>query len=156
MVDETSRLGGPVVNAEGGPFWGALGPYVAPGAAGYSSVSLRYIQDILFYEDSNVPRIGQMLWAAASWTSTPNGGVYGALNPGQWGTIITSGTFTTIPITHDVAVTGFAVGDTTIRAGAKALGGVGVRHAGEIGGEDFNVALRRNNTIIGQQAGACR
>ena len=151
MLNETSRLGWPVLNTEGGAFCGSMCPYVVPGAAGYSSVSLRYIQDILLYEDSNVPRIGQMLWAAASWTSTPNGGVYGALNPGQWGTIITSGTFTTIPIAHNVAVTGFDVGDTTIRAGAKALVGVGVRNAGEIGEKDFNVTLSSNNTIIGQQ-----
>src|SRR2546427_538944 len=151
MLNETSRLGWPVLNTEGGAFCGSMCPYVAPGAAGYSSVSLRYIQDILLYEDRNVPRIGQMLWAAASWTSTPNGGVYGALNPGQWGTIITSGTFTTIPITHDVAVTSFDVGDTTIRAGAKALVGVGVRNSGEIGEKDFNVTLSSNNTIIGQQ-----
>src|SRR5437899_12872806 len=120
-------------------------PYVVPGAAGYSSVSLRYIQDIVSYEDSNVPRIGRLLWAAASWTRTPNGGVYGALNPGQWGTIISSGTFTTIPITHDDAVTGFDVSDTTIRAGQKLLVGLNVRNLAQLGEKQLNITLSSNN-----------
>src|SRR5438128_5018746 len=151
MLNETSRLGWPVLNTEGGAFCGSMCPYVVPGAAGYSSVSLRYIQDIVSYEDSNVPRIGRLLWAAASWTSTPNGGVYGALNPGQWGTIISSRKFTTIQITHAVALTSFDVSDTAIRAGAKVWGGVSVRHLGAIGENNFNVTLSSNNTIIGEQ-----
>ncbi len=98
MLNETVRtsFGWPVLNTEGGTSCGMVNGTdclsstlaIATGSAGYTSISLHYIQDMINYEDSNGPRFGWIFWPAASWTNTPNGGVYGALSSGQWGTLI--------------------------------------------------------------------
>ncbi len=90
----TPGLGWPVLNTEGGAFCSIVCPYAVPGAAGYSTVSLRYIQDMVRYEDDNNPRLGWVLWPAAPWTDTPNAGGYGAIGAGEWGTMITYRKFT--------------------------------------------------------------
>src|SRR5207302_5552837 len=79
----------PILNTEGGTSCGTNCPYVVTGSAGYSIVSFHFIQTLINYEDAASPRINRLLWVAASWTDTPNAGVYGALNTGQWGTLIT-------------------------------------------------------------------
>ena len=95
MLNETSGQGWPILNTEGGTSCSTVCPYVIPGSAGYSSVSLHYAQDIANYEDNNSPRLGRLFWVAASWTDTPNAGVYGALNTGQWGTLLSYKIFST-------------------------------------------------------------
>jgi len=88
-LDFTNQTTWPNFSTEGGTSCGSGCPYVVSGSAGYSIVSLHFIQSLINYEDSASPRIGRLLWVAAGWTDTPNSGVYGALNPGQWGTLIT-------------------------------------------------------------------
>jgi hypothetical protein len=80
-------------STEGGTSCGFTCPYVVSGSAGYSVVSFHFMQSLINYEDSASPRIGRLVWVAASWTDTPNAGVYGSLNPGQWGTLITYKSF---------------------------------------------------------------
>ena len=150
MLNETARLGWPVFNTEGGTFCGVSCPYAIPGAGGYSTVSLRYIQDIIDDEGDSLPRMGQLLWAAASWMKTPNAGEFGSLNPGQWGTIITTDTFEIVPIAHTITLTSIEITGATIPAGTKLEVGVTVRNVGEVP-EAFDVTLDYSNTLIGQQ-----
>jgi hypothetical protein len=93
MLNETAKMGWTNFNTEGGTSCGSGCPHVISGSAGYSIVSFHFIQSLINYEDSASPRIGRLLWVAASWTDTPNAGVYGALNPSQWGTLITYKSF---------------------------------------------------------------
>ncbi len=95
----TPSLGWSVLNTEGGPYCGSCETtpdLVIGGSAGYSIVGLHYIQDVTNYMESNNPRLSWMWWPAASWTSTPGAGTYGALSPNingagvnlGWGTLL--------------------------------------------------------------------
>ena len=153
MLAETVGLGRPVLNTEAGPYCSSSCPFIVPGAAGYASVSLRYLQDIINYEDNNSPRFGRLLWVAAPWTTTPNAGVSGALNPGQWGTLITYKNFSIISIIHDVAVEGLQIKDRTITQGSKVQMNVTVQNTGDVI-ETFNLQIYSNDTIIASQTNA--
>ena len=152
MLAETAGLGWPVVNTEGGPYCSSSCPSIVSGAAGYSSVSLRYIQDIINYEDNNSPRFGRLLWVAAPWTTTPNAGVYGALKSGQWGTLITYKNFAVIPIVHNIAIEGFQVNDRIITQGTKVQVNVTIQNTGDVL-ETFVVKIYSNATIMSSQTG---
>ena len=150
MLNETVRQGWPILNTEGGTTCNTTCPYIVPGPAGYSSVSLRYVQDIIDLADNTGLRIGRLFWAAASWTSTPNAGIYGALNPGQWGTLIESNSFQIVPILHDVAVVALHVTDGVIRVGARVQVNVTVHNFGDEP-ETTSLMLYANNTTVGAQ-----
>ena len=150
MLNETVRQGWPILNTEGGTTCNTTCPYIVPGPAGYSSVSLRYVQDIIDLADNTGLRIGRLFWAAASWTSTPNAGIYGALNPGQWGTLIESNSFQIVPILHDVAVVALHVTDGVIRVGTRVQVNVTVHNFGDEP-ETTSLMLYANNTTVGAQ-----
>ena len=150
MLNETVRQGWPILNTEGGTTCNTTCPYIVPGPAGYSSVSLRYVQDIIDLGDNTGLRIGRLFWAAASWTSTPNAGIYGALNPGQWGTLIESNSFQIVPILHDVAVDALHVTDGVIRVGTRVQVNVTVHNFGDEP-ETTSLMLYANNTTVGAQ-----
>ena len=150
MLNETVRQGWPILNTEGGASCSTTCPYVVPGPAGYSSVSLRYVQDIIDLADNSGLRIGRLFWAAASWTSTPNAGIYGALNPGQWGTLIEYNSFPIIPILHDVAVDVLHVTDGIIPVGTRVQVNVTVHNLGDEP-ETTSIMLYANNTTVGAQ-----
>ncbi|TMI52894.1 hypothetical protein E6H13_05705 [Candidatus Bathyarchaeota archaeon] len=150
MLNETVRQGWPILNTEGGTTCNTTCPYIVPGPAGYSSVSLRYVQDIIDLADNTGLRIGRLFWAAASWTSTPNAGIYGALNPGQWGTLIESNSFQIVPILHDVAVDALHVTDGVIRVGTRVQVNVTVHNFGDEP-ETTSLMLYANNTTVGAQ-----
>jgi len=152
MLAETAGLGWPVLNTEGGPYCSSSCPSIVSGAAGYSLVSLRYIQDIINYEDNNSPRFGRLLWVAAPWTTTPNAGVYGALKSGQWGTLITYKNFAVIPIVHNIAIEGFQVNDRIITQGTKVQVNVTIQNTGDVL-ETFVVKIYSNATIMSSQTG---
>jgi hypothetical protein len=108
MVNETVRagFGWPILNTEGGTSCGAINGTrclsstvaILKGSAGYTDVSLQYVQDLVNHEDAASPRIGRLFWPAASWTDTPNAGLFGALNNGEWGTLLTYSKFPASPI----------------------------------------------------------
>ena len=108
MINETIRtgFGWPLFNTEGGTSCGVINGTrclasplaVVKGSAGYTDVSLQYIQDLVTYEDAASPRIGRLFWPAASWTDTPNAGLFGALNGGEWGTLMTFSKFEASPL----------------------------------------------------------
>ncbi len=152
MLAETAGLGWPVLNTEGGPYCSSSCPSIVSGAAGYSLVSLRYIQDIINYEDNNSPRFGRLLWVAAPWTTTPNAGVYGALKSGQWGTLLTYKNFPVIPIVHNIAIEGFQVNDRIITQGTKVQVNVTIQNTGDVL-ETFVVKIYSNATIMSSQTG---
>ena len=54
---------------------------ILPGPAGYSNVTLVYVQTLTHLLDSHVPRINWVWWPAGTWTETPCAGTYGALQP---------------------------------------------------------------------------
>jgi hypothetical protein len=54
---------------------------ILPGSAGYTDVSLTYIQTLTQLFDSNNPRINWVWWPAGTWIDTPCAGTYGALQP---------------------------------------------------------------------------
>ena len=103
MVNETvnTRFGWPILNTEGGTSCGTVNGTtcvrstlaIVKGAAGYTAVSLHYIQELVNYEDKNSPRFGSLLWPAAPWTSTVGAGVYGSIGLGEWGNLITFESF---------------------------------------------------------------
>jgi len=150
MLNETVRQGWPILNTEGGASCSTTCPYIVPGPAGYSSVSLRYVQDIIDLADNTGLRIGRLFWAAASWTSTPNAGIYGALNPGQWGTLIEYNSFPIIPILHDVAVNAIHMTDGTIPVGTSEQVSVTVSNLGEEPATT-SVGLYANDTMVAAQ-----
>ena len=150
MLNETVRQGWPILNTEGGAACSTVCPYTVPGSAGYSSVSFRYVQDIIDYGDNSGPRFGRLFWAAAPWTSTPNAGVLGALNSEQWGTIITYKNFTIIPINHDVAVDALHVKERIISEGTRAQLNVTVHNFGDLP-ETTCITLYANDTAVGAQ-----
>ncbi len=98
MVNETvnTGFGWPILNTEGGTSCGTVNGTtcvrsslaIVKGAAGYTAISLHYIQEIVNYEDSSNPRFGRLLWPAAPWTSTVGAGVYGSIGLDEWGTLI--------------------------------------------------------------------
>jgi hypothetical protein len=98
-LDFKNQTAWPNFSTEGGTSCAFTCPYVVTGSAGYSKVSFHFIQALINYEDNASPRIGRLLWVEAAWTNTPGAGVYGALNPGQWGTLIT-----TVPVTTPMFV----------------------------------------------------
>jgi len=54
---------------------------ILPGSAGYTNVSLVFIQTLTQLFDSHNPRINWVWWPAGTWTDTPCAGTYGALQP---------------------------------------------------------------------------
>jgi Cellulase (glycosyl hydrolase family 5) len=54
---------------------------ILPGSAGYTNVSLTYIETLTQLFDSNNPRINWVWWPAGTWIDTPCAGTYGALQP---------------------------------------------------------------------------
>ena len=150
MLNETARQGWPILNTEGGTTCSRVCPYVVSGPAGYSSVSLRYVQDIIDYGDKGGLRFGRLLWIAASWTSTPNAGVYGALNPGQWGTLVGYKSFAIVPIIRDVAADAIRATGRIISEGTAVQLNVTVHNLGDVPGTT-TVMLYANDTAIGDQ-----
>ena len=105
MVLGEQNTGWYALNTEGGAdpqVADCVGPpdCILPGSAGYTSVTLVYIQTLTHLLDSHVPRINWVWWPAASWTGTPCAGTYGALQPANcprgsgysggvgWGTLL--------------------------------------------------------------------
>jgi Cellulase (glycosyl hydrolase family 5)/CARDB len=150
MLNETVREGWPILNTEGGAPCSTVCPYLVPGPAGYSSISLRYVQDIINYADNSGLRIGRLFWVAASWTSTPSAGIYGALSPGQWGTLLSYHSFPIIPIVHDLAVDDLHVASGTVPAGTSVQVNVTVHNLGDEP-ETTSITLNANNTTVGVQ-----
>src|SRR5215510_6903648 len=63
------------------------------GTAGYSNVSLHYIQQLINLEFNGplANKFSSIYWLSAPWIDdTPGSGVYGALSPKEWGSIISS------------------------------------------------------------------
>ena len=68
-------------NGPGGTTSGCPPDDILPGAAGYTTVSLAFIQTLTQLYDSNNPRINWVWWPAGTWPDTPCAGTYGALQP---------------------------------------------------------------------------
>jgi hypothetical protein len=68
-------------NGPGGTTSGCPADDILPGSAGYTNVSLAYIQTLTQLFESNNPRINWVWWPAGTWTDTPCAGTYGALQP---------------------------------------------------------------------------
>jgi hypothetical protein len=54
------------------------------GAAGYSTVTLAFVQRLINNFDNIIPRVGYILWPAGDWSKA---GLYGAMN--VWGNLLT-------------------------------------------------------------------
>ena len=54
---------------------------ILPGSAGYTNVSMTFIQTLTQLFDSHNPRIDWVWWPAGTWIDTPCAGTYGALQP---------------------------------------------------------------------------
>ena len=93
MVNGTINTGWPVLNTEGGTTCQCPSRIMqVTGTAGYSNVSLHYMQQLINFESNGTltNRFGAVYWLAASWASdTPGAGVYGALGDGEWGALTT-------------------------------------------------------------------
>jgi len=90
-----ARTGWPALNTEGGAdaFVGVGGPNATlTGSAGYSNITLRFIQTLTNLYDSAPTRIGYTWWTAGDWTNTPGAGSLGALQcnskPQGWGCLL--------------------------------------------------------------------
>ncbi|HYY92709.1 MAG TPA: cellulase family glycosylhydrolase, partial [Candidatus Dormibacteraeota bacterium] len=100
VVAGVSNTGWPALNTEGGTDTLSCDPnlcgtdVVLDGSAGYTVVTLHFIQTLVNLYDSNTPqRISWLWWPAGSWTNTPGSGAYGAMqcnsNPIGWGCLLT-------------------------------------------------------------------
>jgi len=98
VVNGITNAGWPALNTEGGtdPLCaGTCAPdTVLASSAGYTVVTLHFIQTLTSLYDTNTPqRINWVWWPAGSWTSTPGAGTYGAMqcnsNPVGWGCLLT-------------------------------------------------------------------
>ena len=98
VVNGVTNTGWPALNTEGGtdPLCaGTCAPdTILASSAGYTTVTLHFIQSLVNLYDSNSPqRINWIWWPAGSWTSTPGAGTYGAMqcnsNPIGWGCLLT-------------------------------------------------------------------
>jgi PKD repeat protein len=90
-----AKTGWPALNTEGGAdaFVGVGGPNATlTGSAGYSNISLRFVQTLTNLYDSASTRIGYTWWTAGDWTNTPGAGSLGALQcnskPQGWGCLL--------------------------------------------------------------------
>jgi PKD repeat protein len=90
-----AKTGWPALNTEGGAdsFVGIGGPNATlTGSAGYSNITLRFIQTLTNLYDSAPTRIGYTWWTAGDWTNTPGAGSLGALQcnstPKGWGCLL--------------------------------------------------------------------
>ena len=94
MVNGTINTGWPVLNTEGGTTCECPAHIMqVQGTAGYSNVSLHYIQQLMSLE-LNGPlanKFSSIYWLSAPWIDdTPGSGVYGALSPGGWGSAVST------------------------------------------------------------------
>src|SRR5207245_1253950 len=71
----------PTCNGPTGTTSGCPPDDILPGSAGYSNVSLAFIQTLTQLFDSHNPRIDWVWWPAGTWIDTPCAGTYGALQP---------------------------------------------------------------------------
>jgi len=71
----------PTCNGPTGTTSGCPPDDILPGSAGYSNVSIAFIQTLTQLFDSHNPRIDWIWWPAGGWTDTPCAGTYGALQP---------------------------------------------------------------------------
>jgi len=94
MVNGTINTGWPVLNTEGGTACECPSRILqVAGTAGYSAVSLHYMQQLTNFEFNGTlaSKFSSVYWLAASWAAdTPGAGVYGALSGGEWGNLITT------------------------------------------------------------------
>jgi len=98
VVAGISKTGWPALNTEGGadplcdPCSSTPPDTILVGSAGYTNVTLHFIQTLTKLYDSNSPqRINWVWWPAGSWTDTTSS-VYGAMNcasnPEGWGCLL--------------------------------------------------------------------
>ena len=93
MLGGMSKTGWPILDTESGasPLCGSCAPdAVLRGNAGYTVVTLHFIQVLTNLLDNNMPqRINWINWPSGSWTDTQNAGIYGAMqcnsSPEGWG-----------------------------------------------------------------------
>ncbi len=93
MVNGTINTGWPILNTEGGTSCQCPSSIMqVAGTAGYSAVSLRYMQQLVNFEFNGTlaNKFSSIYWLAASWVDdTPGAHVYGALSSGEWGMLVT-------------------------------------------------------------------
>ncbi len=94
MVNGTINTGWPVLNTEGGTTCECPTRLMqVQGTAGYSNVSLHYVQQLMSLEFNGplASKFGSIYWLSAPWIDdTPGAGVYGALSPGEWGRVVSA------------------------------------------------------------------
>src|SRR3989475_6120826 len=114
----------PTCNGPNGTTSGCPPDDILPGSAGYSNVSMTFIQTLTQLFDSHYPRINWVWWPAGTWIDTPCAGTYGALQPAScpggtgyrggvgWGNLLNyipittlSATFTFSPLTPSAGTT---------------------------------------------------
>jgi len=99
VVAGVSNTGWPALNTEGGTDTLSCDPnmcgpdIVLNGSAGYTLVTLHFIQSLVnLYDGNSLQRINWIWWPAGSWTNTPGAGTYGAMNcasnPEGWGCLL--------------------------------------------------------------------
>jgi len=71
----------PTCNGPTGTTSGCPPDDILPGSAGYSNVSLAFIQTLTQLFDNHSPRINWVWWPVGTWTDTPCADTYGALQP---------------------------------------------------------------------------
>jgi len=69
----------PTCNGPTGTTSGCPTDDILPGSAGYSNVSMAFIQTLTQLFDNHSPRINWVWWPGGTWTDTPCAGTYGAL-----------------------------------------------------------------------------
>jgi len=94
MVNGTINTGWPVLNTEGGTTCECPTRLMqVHGTAGYSNVSLHYIQQLMSLEFNGplANKFSSIYWLSAPWIDdTPGAGVYGALSTGEWGSVVSA------------------------------------------------------------------
>jgi hypothetical protein len=125
-IQQGMKLTGyPALVTEGGADWidaGAVPDAVGGtgGDASYSKTTVHFAQSLVTLFNHNTPRIGWVFWPIGSWAQCcNNGGIYGALDSGGWGTHIAPvpqlggsilGNTTSVELGQDVRLTGLASG----------------------------------------------
>lgn len=94
MLNGTINTGWPVLNTEGGTTCECPTRIMqVQGTAGYSNVSLHYIQQLMALEFNGEisSKFSSVYWVSAPWIDdTPGSGVYGALSATGWGSVVSA------------------------------------------------------------------
>jgi acid phosphatase len=156
--------GFPALATENGAAWiSGSPPDIVIGSAGagediqYTRVTLHFVQTLVYLFDHNNPRINWVMWPAGLWTKCcTGGGLYGALEPGGWGTGIAptpvlqssiSTNITNVQVKQGVALSAATTGGiapynyTWTFGDGTTAGGRSMNHNYTVGG-DYLINLR--------------